>query len=143
MNFNWKDPFLLETQLNKDGRLIRDSANAYAQGKLQLRVTDVFASEQTDPQIFAEMGLLGLLGTTIPEEYGGHGANYDAYGPAAREVERAGSGYQRGARLQRAYNVSQRLISSTDPQPKDKQEAQRHAEKVERRVVDEVKRRGC
>ncbi|MEP3296517.1 MAG: acyl-CoA dehydrogenase [Pseudoruegeria sp.] len=92
--FNWEDPFLIETQLNEDERMIRDSANAYAQEKLQPRVMDAFASEQTDPQIFAEMGEMGLLGTTIPEEYGGLGAGYVAYGLVAREVERVDSGYR-------------------------------------------------
>ncbi|MEP2782575.1 MAG: acyl-CoA dehydrogenase [Pseudoruegeria sp.] len=92
--FNWEDPFLIETQLNEDERMIRDSANAYAQEKLQPRVVDAFASEQTDPQIFAEMGEMGLLGTTIPEEYGGLGAGYVAYGLVAREVERVDSGYR-------------------------------------------------
>ena len=93
-SFNWEDPFLIETQLSDDERMIRDSANAYAQEKLQPRVMDAFASEQTDPQIFAEMGEMGLLGTTIPEEYGGLAAGYVAYGLVAREVERVDSGYR-------------------------------------------------
>ncbi|MEP2532389.1 acyl-CoA dehydrogenase [Shimia sp.] len=93
-NFNWEDPFLIEPQLSEDERMIRDSANAYAQERLQPRVTEAFASEQTDPRVFAEMGEMGLLGTTIPEEYGGLGANYVAYGLVAREVERVDSGYR-------------------------------------------------
>lgn len=93
-SFNWEDPFLIETQLEDDERMIRDSAHAYAQEKLQPRVTDAYANEQTDPDIFAEMGEMGLLGTTIPEEYGGLGANYVSYGLVAREVERVDSGYR-------------------------------------------------
>ena len=93
-SFNWQDPFLLENQLADDERMIRDSAFAYAQEKLQPRITEAFAKEQTDPEIFAEMGEMGLLGTTIPEEYGGLGAGYVAYGLVAREVERVDSGYR-------------------------------------------------
>lgn len=66
--FNWEDPFLIETQLQDDERMIRDSAHAYAQEKLQTRVTEAYANEQTDPGIFTEMGEMGLLRTTIPEE---------------------------------------------------------------------------
>ena len=92
--FNWEDPFLLDAQLEEDERMIRDSAQAYAQEKLLPRVTEAFAKEETDPDIFAEMGEMGLLGTTIPEEYGGLGAGYVAYGLVAREVERVDSGYR-------------------------------------------------
>ena len=73
-SFNWDDPFLLETQLEEDERMIRDAAHAYAQEKLQPRIRDAYANEQTDPAIFTEMGEMGLLGTTIPEDYGGLGA---------------------------------------------------------------------
>ncbi|MCV2882704.1 acyl-CoA dehydrogenase [Actibacterium sp. XHP0104] len=93
-SFSWEDPFLLEDQLAEDERLIRDSAFAYAQEKLLPRVTDAFAREETDPAIFAEMGEMGLLGTTIPEAYGGLGASYVTYGLVAREVERVDSGYR-------------------------------------------------
>ncbi len=93
-SFNWEDAFLLDSQLADDERMIRDSAFAYAQEKLQPRITEAFAKEQTDPAIFAEMGEMGLLGTTIPEEYGGLGANYVSYGLVAREVERVDSGYR-------------------------------------------------
>ncbi|MHA6266632.1 acyl-CoA dehydrogenase [uncultured Aliiroseovarius sp.] len=93
-SFNWEDPFLLEDQLEEDERMIRDSAFAYAQEKLMPRVTDAFAKEETDPAIFAEMGEMGLLGTTIPEEYGGLGGGYVTYGLVAREVERVDSGYR-------------------------------------------------
>lgn len=93
-SFNWEDPFLLENQLTEEERMIRDSARAYAAEKLQPRVIDAFAGETTDPEIFAEMGEMGLLGTTIPESYGGLGANYVSYGLVAREIERIDSGYR-------------------------------------------------
>ncbi|MCT4556355.1 MAG: acyl-CoA dehydrogenase [Pelagimonas sp.] len=93
-SFSWEDPFLLNEQLAEDERLIRDSAHAYAQEKLMTRVTEAFDKEETDPEIFREMGGMGLLGTTIPEAYGGLGAGYVAYGLVAREVERVDSGYR-------------------------------------------------
>ena len=92
--FDWSDPFRLDTQLTEDERMIRDSAQAYAQEKLQPRVIDAFANETTDTGIFKEMGDMGLLGITIPEEYGGLGGNYVSYGLVAREVERVDSGYR-------------------------------------------------
>lgn len=92
--FTWDDPFLLNAQLTEEERLIRDSANAYAQDKLAPRVTEAYRNEHTDPDIFREMGEMGLLGVTIPEEYGGTGANYVSYGLVAREVERVDSGYR-------------------------------------------------
>ncbi len=92
--FDWEDPFRLNDQLSEDERMIRDSARAYAQEKLQPRVIDAFANEETDPGIFREMGDMGLLGVTIPEEYGGLGGGYVSYGLVAREVERVDSGYR-------------------------------------------------
>jgi len=92
--FDWADPFNLDDQLEEDERLIRDTAAAYAQDKLAPRIIDAFAHETTDPEIFREMGALGLLGPTVPEEYGGVGASYVAYGLVAREVERIDSGYR-------------------------------------------------
>ena len=92
--FDWADPFLLDDQLSEDERMIRDSARAYADDKLAPRIVDAFQHEHTDPAIFREMGELGLLGPTIPEEYGGVGASYVAYGLVAREVERIDSGYR-------------------------------------------------
>ena len=93
-SFDWQDAFRLEDQLSEDERMIRDSARAYCQEKLQPRVLEAFQNEQTDPAIFAEMGSMGLLGTTIPEAYGGLGGGYVAYGLVAREVERVDSGYR-------------------------------------------------
>ena len=92
--FDWEDAFRLETQLTEEERMIRDSARAYAQEKLQPRVIEAFEEETTDPSIFREMGEMGLLGTTIPEAYGGLGANYVSYGLVAREIERVDSGYR-------------------------------------------------
>lgn len=93
-SFNWEDPLLLDAQLEDDERMIRDSARAYAQEKLQPRVIEAFREEKAEPGIFAEMGEMGLLGSTIPEEYGGIGAGYVAYGLVAREIERVDSGYR-------------------------------------------------
>ncbi|MFY0623812.1 MAG: acyl-CoA dehydrogenase [Pelagimonas sp.] len=93
-SFKWDDAFLLEDQLNEDERMIRDAARAYAEDKLMPRVTEAFAKEETDPEIFREMGEMGLLGTTVPEAYGGLGAGYVTYGLVAREVERIDSGYR-------------------------------------------------
>ncbi|MFN3278430.1 acyl-CoA dehydrogenase [Paracoccus hibiscisoli] len=92
--FAWEDPFLLDDQLDEDERMIRETAASFAADKLAPRVTDAYLNEQTDPEIFREMGASGLLGVTIPEEYGGVGAGYVAYGLVAREVERIDSGYR-------------------------------------------------
>ena len=92
--FVWEDPLLLEQQLTEDERMVRDAAHAYCQDKLAPRVLEAFRSEKTDPSIFREMGALGLLGPTIPAEYGGPGLNYVSYGLIAREVERVDSGYR-------------------------------------------------
>ena len=92
--FQWEDPFLLNDQLSEDERMIRDTAHAYAQDRLQPRVIEAYLEEKTDPAIFREMGELGLLGVTVPEEYGGVGAGYVSYGLVAREVERVDSGYR-------------------------------------------------
>ncbi|MGH6760249.1 MAG: acyl-CoA dehydrogenase [Phyllobacterium sp.] len=93
-SFVWQDPFLLEDQLDEDERMIRDSARAFAADKLLPRVEEAYLEEKTDPAIFREMGEAGLLGVTIPEEYGGIGASYVTYGLVAREVERIDSGYR-------------------------------------------------
>ena len=91
--FNWEDPFLLEQQLTEEERLVRDTAHSYAQEKLAPRVKEAYANEHTDPDIFREMGELGLLGPTI-EGYGCFGVGYVSYGLIAREVERVDSGYR-------------------------------------------------
>src|SRR5215470_17415561 len=93
-SFSWEDPFLLEDQLSEDERAIRDTARAYAQQKLAARVIEAYLEEKTDRNIFQEMGALGLLGATLPEQYGCAGANYVSYGLIAREIERVDSGYR-------------------------------------------------
>ena len=93
-SFNWEDPLLLDTQLTEEERMVRDAAAEYAQGKLMPRILDAYRNETTDPAIFREMGELGLLGITIPEQYGGANLNYVSYGLIAREIERVDSGYR-------------------------------------------------
>ncbi len=92
--FVWEDPFLLDDQLTSDEKLIRDTARSFAQQRLQPNVIEAYAQEITDPSIFREMGELGLLGPTLPVEYGGSESNYVAYGLIAREIERVDSGYR-------------------------------------------------
>lgn len=92
--FDWEDPLRLEQQLSEEERMLMTGARAYAQEKLQPRVVAAYREESTDPEIFREMGAMGLLGVTIPEEYGGIGASYVAYGLVAREIERVDSGYR-------------------------------------------------
>ena len=93
-SFNWIDPLLLDQQLTEEERMVRDSAQQFAADKLAPRVLEAFRHEKTDASIFREMGSLGLLGSTIPEAYGGAGLNYVCYGLVAREVERVDSGYR-------------------------------------------------
>ena len=93
-SFNWIDPLLLDQQLTEEERMVRDSAEQFAQDKLAPRVLEAFRHEKTDPAIFREMGETGLLGAMIPEQYGGSGLNYVSYGLIAREVERVDSGYR-------------------------------------------------
>lgn len=92
--FDWSDPLRFDDQLSEDERMITASARAYAQEKLQPRITRAYADEATDPAIFREMGEMGLLGITLPERYGGLGGSYVSYGLVAREVERVDSGYR-------------------------------------------------
>ena len=94
MAFIWADPLLLDQQLSEDERSVREAAAAYAEQKLAPRVVQAFRNETTDASIFREMGERGLLGATIPEQYGGAGLNYVCYGLVAREVERVDSGYR-------------------------------------------------
>jgi glutaryl-CoA dehydrogenase len=92
--FNWEDPLLLDSQLTDDERMVREAAYTYCQEKLAPRVLQAFRHEKMDVSIFPEMGALGLLGATIPAEYGGADLNYVCYGLIAREVERVDSGYR-------------------------------------------------
>jgi glutaryl-CoA dehydrogenase len=92
--FSWSDPFLLDQQLSEDERMVRDAAAAYCKDKLEPRVLEAFREERAETAVFREMGELGLLGPTIPTEYGGPGLSYVCYGLIAREVERVDSGYR-------------------------------------------------
>ena len=92
--FNWEDPFLLDSQLAADERLVRDAARSFARKALQPRIRDAFRNETTDPAIYREMGDMGLLGCTLPPAYGGAGLNYVSYGLIAREVEYVDSAYR-------------------------------------------------
>ncbi|MFN9497198.1 MAG: acyl-CoA dehydrogenase [Erythrobacteraceae bacterium] len=98
--FNWEDPFDLESQLTEEERMIRDAAHGFAQSELQPRVIAAFREEVDAPELFPLMGQAGLLGATIPEEFGGAGAGYVAYGLIAREIERVDSGYRSMASVQ-------------------------------------------
>jgi glutaryl-CoA dehydrogenase len=98
--FDWADPFALDAQLSDEERLVRDTAEAYAQEKLQPRVTSAFLDERFDREIMSEMGALGLLGATIPAEYGGAELNYVSYGLVGRAVERVDSGYRSAMSVQ-------------------------------------------
>ena len=98
--FDWRDPFRLEDQLTDEERMIRDSARDYCQSALQPRVLEAARNEHFDRAIMTEMGALGLLGPTLPEEYGGAAVGYVAYGLVAREVERVDSGYRSAMSVQ-------------------------------------------
>jgi glutaryl-CoA dehydrogenase len=100
MPFDWADPFALDAQLSDEERLVRDTAEAYAQERLQPRVTEAYLEESFDRAIMSEMGELGLLGATVPTEYGGAGLNYVSYGLVARAVERVDSGYRSAMSVQ-------------------------------------------
>jgi glutaryl-CoA dehydrogenase len=98
--FDWADPFGLDSQLTDEEKLVRDTAEAYAQEKLQPRVTSAYLDERFDRDILSEMGDLGLLGATIPDQYGGAGLGYVSYGLIARAVERVDSGYRSAMSVQ-------------------------------------------
>lgn len=98
--FAWEDPFDLDDQLTEEERMIRDAARGFAQGELQPRVIDAYRDEVDAPELFPLMGQAGLLGATVPDEYGGAGASYVAYGLIAREIERVDSGYRSMASVQ-------------------------------------------
>ena len=93
-SFDWQDPFNFSDQLTEEERLLQESVRSFAQNELQPRILNAYRNATVEPEIFREMGALGLLGITVPEEYGGLGAGYVAYGVVAREVERVDSGYR-------------------------------------------------
>jgi glutaryl-CoA dehydrogenase len=98
--FNWDDPLLLDDQLTEEERMIRDTAHSYAQEKLMPRILLANRNETFDVEIMRELGELGLLGATLPEEYGGAGVSHVAYGLMAREIERVDSGYRSAMSVQ-------------------------------------------
>ncbi len=115
-SFDWQDPFALDAQLSEDERMIRDAAHAFAQDQLQPRVIEAFACEIDAPELFPLMGQAGLLGATVPEEYGGAGASYVAYGLIAREIERVDSGYRSMASVQSSLVMYPILAYGSDEQ---------------------------
>jgi glutaryl-CoA dehydrogenase len=117
-SFSWEDPFLLEDQLSEEERLIRDSARAYCQERLQPRVLSAYREERFDRDILLEMGELGFLGPTIPEEFGGAGVGHVAYGLIAREVERVDSGYRSAMSVQSSLVMHPIHAYGTDAQKK-------------------------
>ncbi|MBD3625595.1 MAG: acyl-CoA dehydrogenase [Rhodobacteraceae bacterium] len=114
--FSWSDPFLLDDQLTEDERTIREAAAAFAREHLQPRVEKAYLDEHTDPEIFREMGAAGLLGVTVPEEFGGADASYIAYGLVAREVERVDSGYRSMMSVQSSLVMFPILAYGSDAQ---------------------------
>ena len=114
----WDDPFLLENQLSEDEKMIRDAAHAYCQEKLQPRVLKAFREETFDREIMNEMGEMGLLGPTIPEEFGGPGVNHVAYGLISREVERVDSGYRSAMSVQSSLVMHPIYTYGTEAQKK-------------------------
>jgi len=116
--FVWDDPLHLDRQLSQEERMVRDAASAYCQKKLAPRILEAFRKEKTDEKIFREMGELGLLGPTIPAEYGGPGLNYVSYGLIAREVERVDSGYRSMMSVQSSLVMLPILVFGTQAQRK-------------------------
>ena len=116
--FNATDPFRLDDQLTEDERMIRESAHAFAQSELQPRVIDAFREETSAPELFPLMGKAGMLGVTTPEEYGGVGASYVAYGLVAREIERVDSGYRSMASVQSSLVMYPITAFGTEEQKK-------------------------
>ena len=117
-NFKWDDPFLLNDQLNDEERMVRDTARRYCQDKLMPRVLEANRNEVFHREIMNEMGEIGLLGSTIPEEYGGAGLNHVSYGLIAREVERVDSGYRSAMSVQSSLVMYPILTYGTDDQRK-------------------------
>jgi glutaryl-CoA dehydrogenase len=114
--FNWEDPLDLESELTEEERMVRDTARGYAQDKLFPRVLSAYREERFDREIMSEMGTLGLLGATVPEEYGGAGLGYVAYGLIAREVERVDSGYRSAMSVQSSLVMHPILAYGTPAQ---------------------------
>lgn len=118
MTFAWNDPFLIEDQLTEEERMIRDAAAAFAEAELAPRINDAYIDEKTDIELFKLMGRAGLLGVTLPAEYGAAGANYVAYGLVAREVERIDSGYRSMMSVQSSLVIYPIYTYGSDEQQK-------------------------
>ena len=116
--FDWEDPLDLEGELTEEERMVRDTAHAYAQDKLFPRVLSAYREERYDPEVVREMGELGLLGPTIPEEYGGAGLGYVAYGLITREIERVDSGYRSSMSVQSSLVMHPIFAYGSEPQRK-------------------------
>jgi glutaryl-CoA dehydrogenase len=116
--FDWEDPLGLEGQLSEEERMVRDTARGYAQDKLMPRILTAYREERFDREILNEMGALGLLGPTIPEEYGGAGLGYVAYGLIAREIERVDSGYRSAMSVQSSLVMYPIFAYGTEAQRK-------------------------
>ncbi|AMG74015.1 acyl-CoA dehydrogenase [Sphingopyxis granuli] len=114
--FDWEDALGLDAQLQEEERLIRDAARGFATDRLLPRIVDAFAEERTDPAIFREMGEQGLLGVTVPAEYGGAGASYVSYGLVAREIERIDSGYRSMMSVQSSLVMYPILVYGSEEQ---------------------------
>src|ERR1700732_609726 len=116
--FNWEDPLDLEGELREDERMVRDTARGYAPDKLMPRVLAAYREERVDRTMLPEMGALGLLGPTIPEEYGGAGLGYVAYGLITREIERVDSGYRSAMSVQSSLVVDPIYVFGSEAQRK-------------------------
>ena len=117
-DFNWEDPLDLDGDLTEEERMVRDSARAFSQDKLMPRVRLAWREEKVDKELLPEMGALGLLGPTIPEEYGGAGLGYVAYGLIARELERVDSGYRSTLSVQSSLVMHPIYAYGTEAQKK-------------------------
>jgi len=114
--FQWEDPLGLEAELTEEERMVRDTARGFAQDYLKPRVIEAYREEKYDPQMLPEMGKLGLLGPTVPEEYGGAGLGYVSYGLIARELERVDSGYRSAMSVQSSLVMYPILAYGTENQ---------------------------
>src|SRR6266705_2182424 len=117
-DFNWEDPLELEGELSEEERMVRDTARGYAQDKLTPRVLTAYREERIDRGLLPEMGALGLLGPTLPEEYGGAGLGYVAYGLIAREIERVDSAYRSAMSVQSSLVMHPIFAYGTEEQRK-------------------------
>ena len=114
--FKWDDPFLFNDQLDDEERMIRDTARRFCQEKLMPGITEANRNEHFDRNIMNQMGEMGFLGSTIPEEYGGAGLSYVAYGLIAREVERVDSGYRSAMSVQSSLVMHPIHVYGTEEQ---------------------------